>query len=91
MPKKVHRGRSKAHTTPITIRLTAEEIEALDALADANLRTRTGQAAWIVLEALYVATPLTPPMEPCPWCGVDGCSECRVSYPGALTDPKRND
>lgn len=58
MPKpKVHRGRSKADTTPITIRLTAEEIEALDALADANLRTRTGQAVWLVVAALRSTDP----------------------------------
>jgi hypothetical protein len=54
---KVHRGRPKTGTVPITIRLTPDEIEQLDALADANLRSRTGQAAWIVIDAIRKGLP----------------------------------
>ena len=60
MASKVYRGRSKEGTIPITIRLTPEEIERLDAEAEAHLRSRTGHATWLVLQALVVALEAAP-------------------------------
>ena len=49
---RVHRGRSKEGTVPITIRLTPDEIAQLDALAESHLRSRTAHATWLIIQAL---------------------------------------
>lgn len=49
---RVHRGRPKEGTVPITIRLTPDEITQLDELAESHLRSRTGHATWLVIQAL---------------------------------------
>ena len=53
MPKKnkahIHRGRSKVEAGRIiTIRLTEEEHLSLVEMAEANLRSKTAQAVWII-------------------------------------------
>lgn len=53
---RVHRGRPKEGTVPITIRLTPDEIAQLDELAENHLRSRTGHATWLVIQALRVDT-----------------------------------
>ena len=53
MTRKVHRGRGKeVATCVIQIRLTPEEIELLDKIAEDNLRSRTAHATWAVLQEL---------------------------------------
>jgi len=52
---KVMRGRSKAGKKLLSIWLSPEEIETLDELALQNLRSRSSQAAWIILQALSAA------------------------------------
>jgi len=53
MPRKVHRGRGKeVATCVIQIRLTPEEVELLDQIAETNLRSRTAHATWAVLQEI---------------------------------------
>jgi len=47
-----HRGRSKEGKVAIIIHLSPEEIEDLDRLAEKDLRSRTMQAVWFVLQGL---------------------------------------
>ena len=49
-----HRGRTKEGATPITIRLTPDELERLERAANEELRSRTAQATWFVTRALRV-------------------------------------
>ena len=53
----VHRGRGKGGTIPITIRLTPEELDRLRVAAEANCRSRTGQALWFVIEGIRLGGP----------------------------------
>ena len=47
------RGLSKAKTPmSFTVRMTEEDFEALRTMADANLRSASQQAAWIIIQAL---------------------------------------
>ena len=52
MSKKVHRGRSKEGKVAVMIYLSPEEIKALDQSAEKDLRSRTMQAVWFVLEGI---------------------------------------
>ena len=49
---RVHRGRSKEGTVPVTIRLTPDEIAQLDELAESHLRSRTAHVVWLIIQAL---------------------------------------
>jgi|TARA_R110000765_G_scaffold154788_1_gene257898 predicted transcriptional regulator len=49
---KVHRGRVKAGKVQIQIHLTSEELERLDKLAEAECRSRTMQATWMILKGI---------------------------------------
>ena len=49
---KRHSGRGKEGTILVPIRLTPEENEALIEMAEADIRSRISQAAWIIREAI---------------------------------------
>jgi hypothetical protein len=48
----VHRGRTKVGKTQLCIWLAAEELAGLTALAEANIRSRSGQVIWLIKRAL---------------------------------------
>lgn len=54
-PKKtptVNRGRPKTGKRAIQVLLTEREMKDLDALAETECRSRTGQATWLVVSVL---------------------------------------
>jgi predicted transcriptional regulator len=52
MKTTTHRGRTKQNKIAIQIRLSKDEIERLDKLADKNCRSRTMQATHMILKGL---------------------------------------
>ena len=50
--KTTYRGRTKEGKKMLTLYFTEEEIERLEKLAEANLRSRSAQATWAVLQAI---------------------------------------
>ena len=48
----VHRGRTKEGKIRVQINLTPKEIEQLDLVAEANCRSRTGHALWLVKQGI---------------------------------------
>lgn len=56
----VHRGRTKKGKTTVMLYLSTAEVAALDKLAEQELRSRTGQATWIVLTVLVEAQDADP-------------------------------
>ena len=51
----VHRGRTKEGKVAITIKLSPEEVESLNKIAEAECRSRTGQALWFVIRGIKEA------------------------------------
>ena len=53
MKTTTHRGRTKTDKIAIQIRLSKDEIERLDKLAEKNCRSRTMQATYMILNGLH--------------------------------------
>ena len=54
MSSMVHRGRSKEGKVALSIHLTPQEVAELDAMAEAQCRSRTMQAVYCIKRALKI-------------------------------------
>lgn len=77
----VHRGRTKEGKIRVQINLTPKEIEQLDLVAEANCRSRTGHALWLVKQGIGKEEPKGPiiPLS-CRDCG-EPCEGARMQCP----------